>query len=113
MPTFSPLSGLRHPLQKRRRPGALQRHLPFIALTVAVFILYMYMMPDQLLARLLGSGTAEHINEDRGLVTSDSRVRIERVAPEKWTVNDVGVWLGKEVSQLQRAFIRKQEIAHF
>jgi len=32
-----------------------------------------------------------------GLLTSDSRVRIERLAPEKWTADDVGVWLGNEV----------------
>lgn len=30
----------------------------------------------------------------------DSRVRLERLAPEKWTTNDVGVWLGKEVKRL-------------
>ena len=32
-----------------------------------------------------------------GLLTSNSRVRIERLAPEKWTADDVGVWLDNEV----------------
>ena len=104
MKIFSQTVGHRQALQKRRRLGAWQRHWPLMAAAAAVLILYVYMIPDALLARLFSSGSSsEHpSNGDRGRLTSDSRVRIERVAPEKWTIDDVGVWLGKEVSHVQQ-----------
>jgi hypothetical protein len=72
MAIFSPLGAgalHRHPLQKRRRPGAFQRHLPFVAVATVVVLLYAYMLPDQLYARLFGGAAATHLNEDRVLTS--------------------------------------------
>ena len=72
MPSLSALGagGFRHPLQKRRRPGASQRHLALVAVAAVVVLLYAYMLPDQLYAKLFGGAAAMTLNEDRGLLTS-------------------------------------------
>ena len=44
-------------------------------------------------------------------MTSDSRVRIDRVAPEKWTIDDVGVWLAKEDMGHLRGTFRRNKIS--
>jgi hypothetical protein len=76
-----------------------------------VLAAYYVMIPDQLLGRIFGGKGGSHLNAGGGLLTSDSRVRIDRVSPEKWTVGDVGVWLATENMDHLRGTFRRNKIA--
>jgi hypothetical protein len=105
---FNQPLGKRHPMQKRRRPSYLRRYLPFLVVGMTVVALYQFMVPDHILERIFG-GHVGAAPSDAGLLAS-SRVRIERLEPEKWTSSDVGVWLNKEGFGHLRATFKRNQI---
>jgi len=113
----SPL-GHRHPLQKRH-PGFFDvRRFLLPAIFFVLLLAYYVMIPDQIFSHLFGmsKGLSSQsvpgglFASSSGVHIEDSRVRIERIAPEKWTTEDVGVWLGKEGFGRLRATFRKHKI---
>ena len=111
---FSQPLGKRHPAQKRRRPPVLRRWLLRLTVFCAAAVAYWLMAPDALRRRVFGgsregttlTGAMGGGAEGAG-VAGDSRVRIRRLAPEKWGTEDVGVWLQSEgLGQLRGRFKR-------
>jgi hypothetical protein len=75
-----------------------------------VLVAYYFMIPDQLRSRIFGNRGGAHLDASGGLLTNDSTTRIDRVSPEKWTVGDVGVWLGTENLGHLRSIFRRNKI---
>jgi len=78
-----------------------------------VLVAYYFMIPGQLRGRIFGNKGGvwtAHLEASGGLLTNDSTTRIDRVSPEKWTVGDVGVWLGTENLGHLRGTFRRNKI---
>ena len=81
-----------------------------VAPRLLVLVAYYFMIPDQLRSRIFGNKGGAHLDASGGLLTNDSTTRIDRVSPEKWTVGDVGVWLGTENLGHLRGIFRRNKI---